>query len=284
MSEDEDESLAPLIAPSDYTFDDLSQFEFYHFLLKCTDGLFKGKFFYINTSSEGETIGGGDYVFNQNNNLTLHIEKAELSDKHCSIKFTPQYKYILNDLGSTDGTWVKVFDLNLLTENKERIYRVSDFEFVFRDVSESESSNGSKGASGKQSREDSKSSKSRSSDSSKQLKMIIRNRKDKSSKTIRITGDKSLVFGSSAKADYQLEGDKIAEFHFEITKNFLLRNLNHNISESYGLYKCLFPEENYMLRPGHGIRIGNLEFHVERFNTGIVSDKGGRPYLEDCYA
>jgi hypothetical protein len=30
--------------------------------------------------------------------------------------------------------------------------------------------------------------------------------------------------------------------------------------------------------------VGTLEFHVERFNTGIVTDKGGRPYLEDSYA
>lgn len=64
----------------------------------------------------------------------------------------------------------------------------------------------------------------------------------------------------------------------------MLRNLNHNISESYGVYKQLFQNENYIIRPGHGIRIGDLEFHVERFNTGIVSDKGGRPYLEDRYA
>lgn len=169
-----------------------------------------------------------------------------------------------------------------MTENKERIYRVSDYEFVFREWSDSESSTGSKQGSRA---EDSKSNKSRSSDGLKPLKMIIRSRKDKANlKTIKITGEKSIVFGSSSKADFQLEGEKIADFHFEVTKNFLLRNLNHNISESYGLYKCLFAEENYVIRPGHGIRIGNLEFHVERFNTGIVSDKGGRPYLEDWYA
>lgn len=107
----------------------MPQFEFYHFLLKCTDGLFKGKFFYINTSAEGEIIGSGDY-----NNLTLHIEKANLSDKHCSIKFTQQFKYVLNDMNSEDGTWVKIFDLNLTTESRDRVYRVSDYEFVFLDL------------------------------------------------------------------------------------------------------------------------------------------------------
>ena len=122
----EDEMVyASLVSPSSYTFSDLPQSEFYHFLLKCTEGLFKGKFFYINTSSEGEIIGGGDY-----NSLTLHIEKASLAERHCSIKFTGDYKYILDDLESADGTWVKVFDLNLSEESRERVYRVSDYEFI----------------------------------------------------------------------------------------------------------------------------------------------------------
>lgn len=126
ITEEDDQRFANLISSSTYTFEDLPQSEFYHFLLKCTEGLFKGKFFYINTSLEGEIIGGGDYT-----NLTLHIEKANLAERHWSIKFTPEFKYILTDLDSPDGTWVKIFDLNLTTESRERIYRVSDYEFVF---------------------------------------------------------------------------------------------------------------------------------------------------------
>ena len=207
-----------------------------------------------------------------------------MSDKHWSIKFTSQFKYVLNDLNSADGTWVKIFDLNLSTENRERVYRVSDYEFVFQDLKDDEMSTKSPAFN-----EDSKSSdKSRSVSDVRPLKMVIRNRNTKYvGKSIKLTGEKSLIFGSSTRADYHLEGDKIAEFHFEIRNvngSFLLRNLNHNISESYGVYKCLFPSENFIIRPGQGIRIGDLEFHVERFNTGIVSDKGGRPYLEDCYA
>lgn len=178
----------------------------------------------------------------------------------------------------------KVFDLNLSTESKERVFRASDYEFVFRELSDYELPSGSKFSK----TEDSKHSKHKSFDTLKPLKMIIRSRKDKTyQKSVKLTGDKSVIFGSSSKADYQLEGDKIADFHFEIRKvndSFLLRNLNHNLSESYGVYKRLYPDENHIIRPGHGIRIGDLEFHVERFNTGIVSDKGGRPYLEDFYA
>ena len=43
-------------------------------------------------------------------------------------------------------------------------------------------------------------------------------------------------------------------------------------------------KEEYSLKPGDGIRAGNLEFHVERFNIGIVSEKGGRPNQEDSYS
>lgn len=184
------------------------------------------------------------------------------------------------------GLGFKIFDLNLSTESRNRVYRVSDYEFVFRDLNNEEVESGAK-IHGKF--EDSKvSNKHRNLDGVKPLKMIIRNRKDKQNqKTIRITGEKSIVVGSSSRADHVIEGDKIADFHFEIrlvNGSFLLRNLNHNISESYGVYKCLFPDEEYIIRPGHGIRVGDLEFHVERFNTGIVSEKGGRPYLEDCYA
>lgn len=79
----------------------------------------------------------------------------------------------------------------------------------------------------------------------------------------------------------------MVDYHFEIryvNDSYLLRTLNHNISENFGVYKQLFKDENHIIRPGHGIRVGTLEFHVERFNTGIVTDKGGRPYLEDSYA
>jgi hypothetical protein len=74
---------------------------------------------------------------------------------------------VLNDLSSEDGTWVKIFDINLSIENKDRVFRISDYEFVFVD-----------------STPDSASSKPN-------LKMIIRKRSDKSSQqAIELNGDK----------------------------------------------------------------------------------------------
>ena len=63
-----------------------------------------------------------------------------------------------------------------------------------------------------------------------------------------------------------------------------MRNLEFNINKSWGLYKRLFQKEQFVLKPGCGLRMGLLEFHIERFNTGIVSEKGSRPQQEDSYA
>ena len=74
-------------------------------LLKCTDGLFTGKFFYMNTTPEGEVIGGSG-----ESHVTMQIENANLSPVHCEIMFDQNSRrYKLKDSGSEDGTWVKVF-------------------------------------------------------------------------------------------------------------------------------------------------------------------------------
>ena len=38
----------------------LDQDEFFNYMLKCTDGIFSGKFLYINTTPDGELFGSGD--------------------------------------------------------------------------------------------------------------------------------------------------------------------------------------------------------------------------------
>lgn len=64
----------------------------YNFVLKCTDGIFKGKFLYINTTPDGELFGSGDP---DELDLTMYIESANLSAKHAEIKFIDNCKYIL---------------------------------------------------------------------------------------------------------------------------------------------------------------------------------------------
>ena len=62
-----------------------------------------------------------------------------------------------------------------------------------------------------------------------------------------------------------------------------MRNLNLNSDQSCGLYKMLFDGEHHNLQPGDSFRIGTLEFLIERYNTGIISDIGQRDHMEDYY-
>ena len=124
-----------------------------------------------------------------------------------------------------------------------------------------------------------------------------------------LTGDKRLIkldpenlpiiFGSGDKNPesgqrytfIELNGDKMAPHHFEIDFDrtlgtMKLRNLCLDTEASCGLYKMLLSHEQYNLLPGDAFRIGTLEFVIERFNTGIISDIGQRDHMEDyhCYA
>ena len=93
------------------------------YLLRCTDGIFQGKFFYINMTPEGEVFGSGDP--DKNEDITMYIEKAGLSHRHASILYSDkdgqsyfedengeidEYngRYILRDCDSQSGTWVRV--------------------------------------------------------------------------------------------------------------------------------------------------------------------------------
>jgi hypothetical protein len=67
----------------------------------------------------------------------------------------------------------------------------------------------------------------------------------------------------------------------EVRGTIVLRNLCLDTDKSCDLYKRLFESESHNLQPGDAFRIGTLEFEIERFNTGIISDIGQRDYMED---
>lgn len=104
-------------------------------MLKCTDGIFLGKFIYINTTPDGELFGSGDPELLD---LTMYIESANLSERHCEIKFVEDCKYLLHDCNSETGTWIRVghpgeskedlspCGLNLYEESRLRIYKCGD--------------------------------------------------------------------------------------------------------------------------------------------------------------
>jgi len=80
----------------------------------------------------------------------------------------------------------------------------------------------------------------------------------------------------------------MSDLHFEIDYDkikgtIMLKNLNMVPEETCGLYKMLFDNEHHNLQPGDAFRIGLLEFIIERYNTGVVSDIGQRDHMEDAY-
>jgi len=86
----------------------------FDFALRCIEGPYEGKVFYINTSPSGELIGGAP-GYNQVRNpekLTLYIENAELQTKHAHISLNHHCQYTLRDMSdhhqANAGIWVKV--------------------------------------------------------------------------------------------------------------------------------------------------------------------------------
>merc|ERR1719254_105539 len=75
------------------------------YVVKCTEGLFSGRFIYVNRTPQGELFGSDK----SSKDITMYIENAQLSPKHTEIKFNDQtYQYFLRDFASHDGTWVRI--------------------------------------------------------------------------------------------------------------------------------------------------------------------------------
>lgn len=127
---------------------DQSEFtnNYYNYVLKCTDGIFQGKFLYINTTPDGELFGSGNP---DQLDLTMYIESANLSEKHAEIKFLDNCKYFLLDCNSETGSWVRVghpgitqegciggrrgSGIDLYQENRLRMYKAGDCQFVIEE-------------------------------------------------------------------------------------------------------------------------------------------------------
>ena len=116
---------------------------YYNYVLRCTDGMFKGKFLYVNTTPDGELFGSGDP---EELDLTMYIESANLSEKHAEIKFVDNCKYILRDCGSETGTWTRIGrpgdslneqyltgGIDLYQESRMRMYKAGDYQFVIEE-------------------------------------------------------------------------------------------------------------------------------------------------------
>ena len=67
----------------------------------------------------------------------MYIESAELSEKHAEIKFIDNCKYVLKDCGSDSGTWVRVKEIDLYQQSRNRVFKVKDYQFSIEESNES---------------------------------------------------------------------------------------------------------------------------------------------------
>lgn len=124
--------------------------QYYNYILKCTDGIFNGKFLYINTTPDGELFGSGDPVELE---LTMYVESANLSDCHAELKFVNDHKYQLRDCNSETGTWTRIglpgeakdyysltgygsdrsCGIDLFQESRLRIFQAGEYQFIFEE-------------------------------------------------------------------------------------------------------------------------------------------------------
>eukprot|EP00747_Dinoflagellata_sp_TGD_P222617 gnl/TRDRNA2_/TRDRNA2_94323_c0_seq2.p1 gnl/TRDRNA2_/TRDRNA2_94323_c0~~gnl/TRDRNA2_/TRDRNA2_94323_c0_seq2.p1 ORF type:complete len:638 (+),score=123.55 gnl/TRDRNA2_/TRDRNA2_94323_c0_seq2:57-1970(+) len=104
---DGDFLLAPLASPETLERVQMDQIDSgpVDYVVKCTEGLFSGRFIYVNRTPQGELFGSDK----GSKEITMYIENANLSPKHTEIKFNDQtYQYFLRDFASEKGTWVRI--------------------------------------------------------------------------------------------------------------------------------------------------------------------------------
>mmetsp|Transcript_2124 Transcript_2124/g.5259 ORF Transcript_2124/g.5259 Transcript_2124/m.5259 type:complete len:580 (-) Transcript_2124:2222-3961(-) len=267
-------------------------------LLKCTSGLYKGRFLYINTSPEGESF-GSDLAADAG--LTTYIEQAGLSLRHAEIKFHVETStYILKDCGSSTGTWVKLSPAEASGVEVESgsafLIGSSLLEFsrgeVFDEVAEVVDMFHLNDLAG-------------SLDNFDNIAYISlesappedRNRLSNAQQMIRTStfpehylnvsflsdrkkvGLHPLKIGSASDSDIRISG--VDQYVGDISFKYGHFVFSQENDVKVAIFKRLGHDEPYNLQPGNVFRIGHLEFETCRFNVGRWSEKGARTSLED---
>jgi len=102
-----DAAVAPLASPTGMERVRMEQISSgpVDFVARCVQGLFAGRFIYINRTPQGELFGSD----RNSSAVTMYIENAGLSPSHAEIKFSAgTCQYFLQDAGSDDGTWIRI--------------------------------------------------------------------------------------------------------------------------------------------------------------------------------
>lgn len=272
-------------------------------LLKCTSGLYKGRFLYINTSvrliqPEGESF-GSDLA--PEAGLTTYIEQAGLSLRHAEIKFQPENStYILKDCGSSTGTWVQLSKAEAVgvpvePGNSFLIGRAL-VEFsrgaAFDEIAEAVDMFRLHDFAASLDNFDAiayiplssvpEELRSRLTMAQQMIKVS-----DFPSHYMNVTCSESraaiglqpVYLGSASDCEVKIAG--IGKHAVKVSFQNGQFVMSDEQASKYPIFKRLSQDELYNLQPGNVFRIGHLEFEACKFNVGRWSEKGARPTLED---
>ncbi|CAG9330956.1 unnamed protein product [Blepharisma stoltei] len=289
-----------IINPERETLDDIGVGR-NELVLKCTDGLYKGRFFYVNTSSRGEIIGSGKP---EQHDVTTYIENANLSLRHAKIQFLKESSlYLLSDLHSDTGTWIKVRETLLPGEpiSIDSLYKIGNIIFSIREGEEVSLQSciisllklENTTIPPYNSIEELFEINIESLQISPEQKIQLTTSLYEAKKLPRFL--KSLVFHCDSfefqahYLDVTIGSDKncdvvipnLAPLQARISYRKPWHFLINENEGTHEVYRKLEDDEELPLFSGYFIKIGSLEFEASRFNVGRWSAQGNRPQMED---
>jgi len=219
-------------------------------LIRCIEGKYKGRFFYVNPNvrnrqSQGETLGAEETA---DSPLTMVITGADLSNRHCRLWMDAETGcYLVKDLGSEKGTWVKVrkeLPVGEPTFPDSEIV-LGRYEFRVEVVSDT-------GSSGQ------------------------RLRFTSSTAHFEVE-DGEVCIGSDPGCDVVLAG--LQHLHAKVVCK---QGMYFTINASDGdVFKKLRGNEVAQLQAGSIFKVGQLLFEASRYHVGRWAEKGARDTMED---
>ncbi|EGR27968.1 hypothetical protein IMG5_185510 [Ichthyophthirius multifiliis] len=253
-----------------------------YYILRCIEGPFAGNFIYLNLTEEGEVIGS-----DPQQDYTLYIENAGLSPIHAKINYqqdeNDEYSYIIQDMQSEKGTWIKARAGNFISIENDMIFRIEDQQY--RKIILIQQLNGllEQNQNIKQ-----KIQKNIMLKHQKILKIQHQNLQMEEKEIFAKVRWSGAIINKRSEL-FEVRGmDKFGvdcSSNLEMYISFFQKKYFLYVSPKAPgqVYVKLLPGGRYKLQPDDIINMGQLDFQIQRFNTGMWCDRGTRITMEDRY-
>ena len=287
------------------------------YVLRCTKGIFLGRFIYINLTEEGESFGSDPEA-----ELTMYIENSNLSPKHAEIKYENK-KYHLRDLNSERGTWIFLREENPIPIYEDLQIKIGNdtygFKFSEEDIQDEleewlNKLHFKKIKEALISKDISNLQKLREvrAEDVKDLGLGLDEEEERifvqalddlevdftkgyvTKKLLLVSfQEKSInyevgwagaILGNLENADVKIKNSLHPTAALELMIKYQYGHywlISPYKSEENKVFVKLYKDERFILTPGDIINMGDLELLVQRYNTGWFADKGTRPMMED---